>query len=125
MVSDGKAIPLDQVLDALRQVVDPELGINIVDLGLVYHLELQDAHVQVTMTMTTPACPLSAYLKEKVETSLRQQIPDIQSVEVRLVWDPPWRPTMVSEAARQQLGQCGRKSSIKKGGFCRFLDAEK
>lgn len=121
MVSDGKAIPLDQVLNALRQVVDPELGINIVDLGLVYHIEVHDTRVQVTMTMTTPACPLSAYLKERVEAVLRQQVPDIQSVEVQLVWDPPWRPTMMSEAAREQLGQCGRKSSIKKGGLLQIF----
>lgn len=94
----------EQVLDALHCVIDPELGINVVDLGLVYSVAVQEDHVYVAITMTTPACPLGAYLQEMAEAMIRQHIPEVHSVEVELVWDPPWHPEMMSEAAQRQLG---------------------
>lgn len=94
-----------QVLDALRQVVDPELGINIVDLGLVYGTEVRDGQVQVRMTMTTPACPMEELLMEMVHSAILRELPQARSVEVDLVWDPPWRPDMMSDAAKSQLGR--------------------
>ncbi len=92
------------VWDALRQVIDPELGINIVDLGLVYSVELQDGRVQVVMTMTTPACPLHTYLTSTAEATIWQQVQDVQAVEVELTWTPRWNPLMMTDAARRQLG---------------------
>jgi len=96
-----------EVWEALREVIDPELGINIVDLGLVYDVVVRDGRVHVAVTMTTPACPLHAYLTDAIESVLWQKLPRIQGVEVKLVWEPPWHPMMMSEAAKRQLGWNG------------------
>lgn len=93
-----------QVWDALREVLDPELGINIVDLGLVYDVAVEDGHVRVAVTMTTPACPLHGYVLDAIEFVLRRDLPQVRSVDVRLVWDPPWHPEMMSADAKRQLG---------------------
>lgn len=93
-----------RVLEGLYEVIDPELGVNIVDLGLVYSLEIADKAVSIDMTMTTPACPLHAYLSEQVELAVRQVLPSARSVDVHLVWSPPWDPSMMSNAAREQFG---------------------
>lgn len=92
-----------EVREALRHVVDPEIGINIVDLGLVYDIEIQDARVRVTMTMTSPACPLGDYLKDLSDSAIRQRVPGVQEVEIALVWEPPWNPDMMAEEVRRQL----------------------
>lgn len=97
----------EEVLNALRQVMDPELGINIVDLGLVYTVELEERRVHVGMTMTSAACPLNEVLRSEAETAIRREIPDVSSVDVRVVWDPPWHPSMMSPEARRQLGWSG------------------
>lgn len=94
-----------RVLDALRQVVDPELGVNIVDLGLVYGTEIRDGVVHVKMTMTTPACPMEELLMEMVHSAILGEIRDARSVEVDLVWEPQWKPDMMSETAKSQLGR--------------------
>ena len=93
-----------QVMDALRQVLDPELGINIVDLGLVYNVALQDQNVHIALTMTTRACPLHAYLTEEATAAIHRVVPEAQTVDVEIVWDPPWSPAMMSDLAKQQLG---------------------
>jgi metal-sulfur cluster biosynthetic enzyme len=93
-----------QALGCLYDVIDPELGINIVDLGLVYNLDVDGGLVRVEMTMTTPACPLHGYLTEQVEESIRAGMPDIRTVAVHLVWDPPWGPERMSRVAQQELG---------------------
>lgn len=94
----------DRIATALNRVIDPEVGVNIVDLGLVYRAEVSGERVVVTMTMTTPACPLSSYFRREVDDSIRGQLPEIKEVEVDIVWDPPWNPEMMSEAAKLQLG---------------------
>jgi metal-sulfur cluster biosynthetic enzyme len=93
-----------EVREALRQVVDPELGVNIVDLGLIQAIDVADADVRVTMTMTTPACPLRDYIQDLVESTLLDRLGSAQRVTVTIVDDPPWSPDMMSEAARRQLG---------------------
>lgn len=97
-------ITQDQVLNALRQVLDPELHINIVDLGLVYSAEVSDGRVAVALTLTTPACPLGAQLVDGAESAVWREVPGVESVEVRLVWSPPWRPAMMSDAAKDLMG---------------------
>jgi metal-sulfur cluster biosynthetic enzyme len=92
------------VLDALRHVVDPEVGMNIVDLGLVYTVEVGGGDVRVRLTMTTAACPLGESIGEQARTAILRQVPGATSVNVELVWDPPWEPSMMSDAAREQLG---------------------
>ncbi len=94
----------EQVWAALRTVTDPEIGINVVDLGLVYTVDVSDNEVRVAMTMTSPACPLHAYLTEAAEAAIRQFAPGAAAVQVDMVWDPPWSPAMMSAAAKQQLG---------------------
>jgi len=85
-------------------VIDPELKINIVDLGLIYSAEMDEGRVHVAMTLTTPGCPLAGHLTEMAEAAIWRQVPGVQSVEVRLVWSPPWRPAMMSEEAKEQMG---------------------
>jgi metal-sulfur cluster biosynthetic enzyme len=94
----------EQIRSALRQVIDPELGINVIDLGLVYELKVQNDHATVVMTMTSPAGPLSAYLSESIRKNLVQLVPGIKSAEVEFVWDPPWSPEKMTGEARRQLG---------------------
>ncbi len=93
----------EQVMDALREVYDPELGLNIVDLGLVYGVDIADNQVNVTMTLTTPGCPLHNTMARGAEMAVRR-LPGVESATVRVVWDPPWTPERMSETARQQLG---------------------
>lgn len=97
----------ERVLEALRAVDDPEIGINVVDLGLVYQVDVANDDVHVKMTMTSPACPLHSYIREQAQEAIRRQIAEAASVEVEIVWDPPWEPARMSAAARRQLGWPG------------------
>ncbi len=97
------------VFDAMRTVIDPEIGINIVDLGLIYNVEVNHGHVYVAMTLTAPGCPAGQYLAECAGTAIERHVRDAVSVTVRIVWDPPWSFDRMSEAARQQLGWNRRK----------------
>lgn len=94
----------EQVRAALTEVNDPEIGINIVDLGLIYGIEVINDNVFVKMTMTTRACPLHAYLSKAAEDAIRGHFPDVNAVHIELVWDPPWDADRMSRAARKQMG---------------------
>jgi metal-sulfur cluster biosynthetic enzyme len=94
----------DQVRQALKRVIDPELGVNIVDLGLVYDVHIDGGRVRVDMTMTSPSCPLSSFLTEAVQEDVTFRVPGVASVDVNIVWQPPWSPSMMSREARAQLG---------------------
>ena len=93
------------IRDALRDVIDPELGVNIVDLGLVYGIAIDGTRVRVTMTMTSPACPLGEYLKDLVQSAVKARVPDVSDVEIEIVWEPIWEPAMMSDDAKRQLGE--------------------
>lgn len=93
-----------EVIETLRAVIDPELGVNIVDLGLVYEVQVTDGSVSVALTMTTPACPLSDYVLTQAEAVIRQRFPALRGLKIELVWEPLWDPMMMSWAARQTLG---------------------
>ncbi|MGE5245709.1 MAG: metal-sulfur cluster assembly factor [Betaproteobacteria bacterium] len=95
------------VRDALRRVIDPELGINIVDLGLVYGVDIDGPRVRITMTMTSPACPLGDYLKDLVDSTVKWRVPGVEEVDIDLVWEPPWDPERMSEEGRRQLNGGG------------------
>ena len=88
---------------ALKHVIDPEIGINIVDLGLVYRIEIEGSRVLVTMTMTSPACPLADYLKTLVTEAIQEHVPDVTTIEIAIEWEPPWDPEMMSDEARREL----------------------
>jgi metal-sulfur cluster biosynthetic enzyme len=91
------------VLDALRQVIDPEIGCNLVDLGLIYDVAITGAKVKVTMTLTTPGCPMHESLCAGVQTAVLG-LDGVEDAEVELVWDPPWHPAMMTEIGRAQGG---------------------
>ena len=93
------------VLEAIRGVIDPELGLNVVDLGLIYDVNLdEEGHVAVSMTLTTPACPMHAGFAREIEHTLKDAFPGLEWVSVNLVWDPPWHPDMISEEGQAALG---------------------
>ena len=94
----------DEIRAALKTVIDPELGINIVDLGLVYHAERNATGIAVELTMTTPACPLGEMMSEEVRRVLGERFSDVADIRVDIVWDPPWSPDLMSEESRRQLG---------------------
>ena len=92
------------LLEVLREVIDPELGINIVDIGLVYALRVDDETIEVAVTATTPACPMSGAILRDVEGALQEADGQGRAVEVYLVWEPAWDPDFMSEAAEERLG---------------------
>jgi metal-sulfur cluster biosynthetic enzyme len=97
----------DAVREALRWVDDPEVGMNIVDLGLVYRIEVAQERVRVDLTMTTPACPMGDLITREARRAIDTLVPDGTAVDIELVWDPPWRPDMMSETAKQTFGWPG------------------
>lgn len=92
------------VLQALKDVIDPEIGLNVVDLGLVYRAEYGPQGIEVALTMSTPSCPMSELIVEQVREVLQANFTDAPAVKVKLVWDPPWTPDRMSDVARQLLG---------------------
>ncbi len=93
-----------ELLDALKQVIDPELMVNIVDLGLVYDVDQEeDGKVKMNMTLTSPACPAGPQIMQQAKNAL-EQVPGVTGAEIRLVMSPPWSAERMSEEARDQLG---------------------
>jgi len=94
----------DNIYGALETVVDPELGVDIVNLGLVYDVEMdEEGHTIVTMTLTSMGCPLAATIVEQIKVAL-QDIPEVKSSEVNIVWSPPWSKDRMSRIAKIALG---------------------
>jgi metal-sulfur cluster biosynthetic enzyme len=91
------------VLETLRQVIDPEIGCNIVDLGLIYRIAGADGKLTVTMTLTTPGCPMHDSIAEGVKNILLT-LDGVADVEVEVVWDPPWHPSMMTDVGREMTG---------------------
>ena len=91
------------VVEALRSIYDPEIPVNIYDLGLIYNVELDDDHAVVTMTLTTPHCPVAETMPGEVELRVGS-VPGVGSAEVNLVWDPPWDPGKMSDEAKLEMG---------------------
>ena len=93
----------EDVMNVLKECYDPEIPVNIVDLGLVYDVQLNDGKVFIKMTLTTPACPLGALIDEQIKAKLLK-LEGIKEVEVEIVWDPPWNIEKMSPEARMSLG---------------------
>ncbi len=91
------------VLNALRQVMDPELDCNIVDLGLIYDIQIDGGKIRVTMTLTTPGCPMHESIRWGVHNTLLN-LEEVDEVEVDVVWDPLWNPAMITAAGRERTG---------------------
>jgi FeS assembly SUF system protein len=94
----------EQVIDVMKTCYDPEVPVNIYELGLIYDTQVSDdGDISVKMTLTSPACPVAGSLPGEVEAKIRK-VPGVRSVKVELVWDPPWDKDRMSEAAQLQLG---------------------
>jgi metal-sulfur cluster biosynthetic enzyme len=97
------AISLDDVFAALRECYDPEIPVNVVDLGLVYNLKIEGGAVSVTMTLTAIGCPVAPEVMAEVETRIKE-VEHVESCDVTLTFDPPWTPERMTEDARWELG---------------------
>jgi metal-sulfur cluster biosynthetic enzyme len=93
----------DTIRRALRQVIDPELDCNIIDLGLIYGIAIESAKVTITMTLTTPGCPMHESIRWGVHNAVLS-LEDVEEVDVELVWDPAWLPSRMTAAGRERTG---------------------
>jgi len=99
------SLPTEEALrTVLRQVVDPEVGVNIVDLGLVYGIDIGDNGVVVRLTMTSPACPMGDLVMDEARAALEPLVPEPYDLELQRVWEPPWAPALMSPKAKDTLG---------------------
>ena len=101
---NASCITPEAVRDLLRQVVDPEVGINIVELGLVYRIDVTPERLLIEMTMTSPACPMGEMIMDDAYEAISESLPATCLPEIVLVWAPPWDPSMMSERSKQTLG---------------------
>ena len=92
----------EKVIDALKNVMDPELPVSIVDLGLIYNVDVVDNNIKIQMTLTTPGCSMGSMISSQVENTLYAL--GAKNVIVEVIWDPPWNPNMTSEEAKIKLG---------------------
>jgi len=93
----------EQVYEALKECYDPEIPVNLVDLGLIYDVKIIDDWVGVKMTLTSPGCGMSGMISQNVRTRL-MKLPGVKDADVRIVWEPTWSPAMMSESAKKKLG---------------------
>lgn len=96
----------EAVVDALRGVHDPEIPVNVYDLGLVYDIEIQDSAVEVEMTLTSPTCPIAGQMVAQAENAI-EAVEGVETADVELVWHPPWSPEMATDEGRMQLQSMG------------------
>lgn len=99
-----ETVTADDVRDTLMFVIDPEVNVNVVDLGLIYNVELHGTTVVITMTLTTPGCPLHDTIEEAIRRVIETRHPQITEIRTDLVWDPPWDTEMISDAGKRALG---------------------
>ena len=92
----------DKIIEEIKKIYDPELPVNIYDLGLIYEVEVNDKKVKIKMTLTTPNCPVAESLPKEVKKGA-MQVEEVESVDLELVWDPPWTKDMMSDAAKLEL----------------------
>ena len=92
----------DKIINEIRKIYDPELPVNIYELGLIYDIQVKDRKAEIRMTLTTPNCPVAESLPKEVKDGA-MQVEGIEDVDLELVWDPPWNKDMMSEAAKLEL----------------------
>ena len=100
---ETKEVTLDDVREALRDVYDPEIPVNVLDLGLIYDIQVNQGQVYVQMTLTAPGCAMGPYIAQNAETRIAE-IEGVRDVEVDMVFDPPWNPGMITEDGKKLLG---------------------
>lgn len=104
MTAPASLPDVESVRTLLRRVIDPEVGVNIVDLGLVYRIDVTAEEVLIEMTMTSPACPMGDMIMDDIDAVLDASLPENLRVVVKMVWDPPWNPGMMNAEAREHFG---------------------
>jgi|TARA_B100001029_G_scaffold178118_1_gene184131 FeS assembly SUF system protein len=92
----------DKIIEEIKKIYDPELPVNIYELGLIYDIQVNDKKAKIKMTLTTPNCPVAESLPKEVKESV-MQVEEIENVDLELVWDPPWTKDMMSESAKLEL----------------------
>jgi len=97
----------ETVREALRSVEDPEVGMNVIDLGLVYRIDVAPHRVHVQMTMTTPACPMGGLITDDARSAIEAVLPEGVELDIELVWEPAWTPDLMSRSAKQTFGWAG------------------
>lgn len=102
-MSEAATLTRDEVLEALKEVFDPEIPVNVVDLGLVYDLEVEDGDVDIKMTLTFAGCGMGPYIAQQAEWRVAE-IDGVEDVNVEMVYDPPWTPDLITEDGKKQLG---------------------
>ena len=103
MTLTSNAVTKDQVYEALKDVYDPEIPVNVVDLGLIYDVDVEENEVFVEMTLTAQGCGMGPYIGQQAEWAI-QELDGVEEVQIEMVFDPPWGPELISEEARAQLG---------------------
>ncbi len=101
--SDGKGLTSEKIRESIKSVIDPELGINIVDLGLIYDIVINKGVVKVRMTLTTPMCPIGPMLVDGVKRAV-EGVKGVKNVDVEVTFDPPWTMERISPEFREKLG---------------------
>ena len=102
-MADTATLTLDEVYEALRDVYDPEIPINVVDLGLIYDVKVEEANVDIKMTLTFAGCGMGPYIAQQAEWRLAE-LENIDDINVEMVFDPPWTPDMITEEGKKLLG---------------------
>lgn len=93
----------EQIREKLKKVIDPELGIDIVSLGLIYDIRFEAGEAEIDLTLTSPGCPLAGVIDMEIKNALAE-LPEIKNLHIELVWDPPWTKELISEEVRAELG---------------------
>ena len=99
----AEAVTLEEIYEALKTVYDPEIPVNIVDLGLVYDVQVTDSDVYVQMTLTFPGCGMGPYIGQQAEWAV-QELDGVEEVQIEMVFDPPWTPNLITEEGKKLLG---------------------
>ena len=92
----------EKVIEEIKKIYDPEIPVNIYELGLIYDINVDQGNVKINMTLTSPNCPVAESLPNEVKNSIKE-IKDVKNVDLNLVWDPPWNKSMMSESAKLEL----------------------
>jgi len=102
-MAETKEVTVDEVQEALRDVYDPEIPVNVLDLGLIYDIQITEGQVYVQMTLTAPGCGMGPYIAQNAEWRIAE-VDGVSDVEVDMVFDPPWNPDMITEDGKKLLG---------------------
>ena len=99
-----KQINKENIIEILQECYDPEIPIDLWNLGLIYNISIEDNDIDITMSLTTPGCTMGQYMADDIKSKLIEQLKNIRNVNVEVVFDPPWQPEMMTDEGRKKLG---------------------